>query len=214
MVVVAGGYDEAVRVMADEAAARGWMVISDTSWPGYDEIPRLIMLGYTRLMDEAESSRSSRGRRPTSSSFPAASADFWRPSPAGPTGATAPAARGRGVEPATAACLQLSVQQRTANDPPGTVRHGDGRITLRRDVAGRVPVRHARWSTPMSAIEDEVAFDAMRLLATPAARTLPVRAARRARRRWAGCSPLSTDPALQAVTERLGLGPNSSFRCS
>ncbi len=29
------------------------MVISDTSWPGYDEIPRLIMAGYTRLFDEA-----------------------------------------------------------------------------------------------------------------------------------------------------------------
>ena len=28
--------------------------MSDTSWPGYDEIPRLIMLGYTRLLDEAE----------------------------------------------------------------------------------------------------------------------------------------------------------------
>ena len=28
-------------------------MISDTSWPGYEAIPRLIMLGYTRLMDEA-----------------------------------------------------------------------------------------------------------------------------------------------------------------
>lgn len=28
-------------------------MISDTAYPGYEEIPRLIMLGYTRLMDEA-----------------------------------------------------------------------------------------------------------------------------------------------------------------
>jgi diaminopropionate ammonia-lyase len=30
-------------------------VISDTSWPGYKEIPRWIMAGYTRLLNEAES---------------------------------------------------------------------------------------------------------------------------------------------------------------
>ena len=42
--------------MARDAAANRWTVISDTSWEDYDEIPRLIMLGYTRLMDEAEAS--------------------------------------------------------------------------------------------------------------------------------------------------------------
>jgi diaminopropionate ammonia-lyase len=49
---VDGTYDEAVRVMAEEAARNEWTIISDTSWPGYDEIPRLIMLGYTRLVAE------------------------------------------------------------------------------------------------------------------------------------------------------------------
>jgi diaminopropionate ammonia-lyase len=52
VVVVNGTYDEAVRQMADDAAAKGWLVISDTSWPGYDAIPLLIMLGYTRIVDE------------------------------------------------------------------------------------------------------------------------------------------------------------------
>ncbi|HJU44428.1 MAG TPA: pyridoxal-phosphate dependent enzyme, partial [Vicinamibacterales bacterium] len=32
----------------------GWSIISDTAWPGYERIPRLIMLGYTRLLDEIE----------------------------------------------------------------------------------------------------------------------------------------------------------------
>jgi diaminopropionate ammonia-lyase len=50
---VAGSYDDAVRHAAAEASANGWTVISDTAYPGYEEIPRLIMLGYTRLMDEA-----------------------------------------------------------------------------------------------------------------------------------------------------------------
>jgi diaminopropionate ammonia-lyase len=31
----------------------GALVISDTSWPGYEEIPRAIMAGYTRMFAEA-----------------------------------------------------------------------------------------------------------------------------------------------------------------
>src|SRR5918996_897296 len=46
VIVVNGSYEEAVRRMADDAKAHGWIVVSDTSWPGYEEIPRLIMLGY------------------------------------------------------------------------------------------------------------------------------------------------------------------------
>lgn len=54
-VVIAGSnYDDAVRLAAADARKHGWTTISDTSWPGYEEIPRLIMAGYTRLLDEAE----------------------------------------------------------------------------------------------------------------------------------------------------------------
>jgi diaminopropionate ammonia-lyase len=54
VVKVAGSYDDAVRRAALDARNKSWTLISDTSWPGYHEIPRLIMLGYTRLLDEAE----------------------------------------------------------------------------------------------------------------------------------------------------------------
>ncbi|HLL70303.1 MAG TPA: diaminopropionate ammonia-lyase [Pyrinomonadaceae bacterium] len=54
VVVVAGNYDEAVRQAALDATRHGWMIVSDTSWHGYTEIPRLIMAGYTRLFAEAE----------------------------------------------------------------------------------------------------------------------------------------------------------------
>jgi diaminopropionate ammonia-lyase len=46
-------YDDTVRLMADEASRKGWTIVSDTAWEGYDTIPRWIMAGYTRLMDEA-----------------------------------------------------------------------------------------------------------------------------------------------------------------
>jgi diaminopropionate ammonia-lyase len=50
---VAGNYDDSVRVCQAEAKAKGWQVISDTSWPGYEAIPRHIMHGYGLMMDEA-----------------------------------------------------------------------------------------------------------------------------------------------------------------
>src|SRR5688572_8488894 len=52
VITVDGSYDDAVRVMRDEADANGWTIISDTAWPGYERIPRLIMLGYTHMLDE------------------------------------------------------------------------------------------------------------------------------------------------------------------
>lgn len=54
VIVVDGNYDDAVKQAAQDAEAYGWQIISDTSWPGYEEIPRSIMAGYTRLMTEAE----------------------------------------------------------------------------------------------------------------------------------------------------------------
>ena len=41
-----GDYDDSVRVCARDAAANGWHVVSDTSYPGYDQIPREVMAGY------------------------------------------------------------------------------------------------------------------------------------------------------------------------
>jgi diaminopropionate ammonia-lyase len=49
---VPGNYDDAVRVCAAESAQNGWTVISDTSWPGYEEIPRSVMAGYTVITRE------------------------------------------------------------------------------------------------------------------------------------------------------------------
>ncbi|MGL4286889.1 MAG: diaminopropionate ammonia-lyase [Phreatobacter sp.] len=51
---VPGNYDDAVRTSAEAAAANGWTIVSDTSWPGYDIIPRDVMQGYAVLAMEAE----------------------------------------------------------------------------------------------------------------------------------------------------------------
>lgn len=50
---VPGTYDEAVREAARQAEAEGWTVVSDTSYPGYLEIPRDVMQGYALMAEEA-----------------------------------------------------------------------------------------------------------------------------------------------------------------
>ncbi len=53
MIRVEGTYDDSVREAARVAAERGWTIVSDTSWPGYERIPGLVMQGYTALVREA-----------------------------------------------------------------------------------------------------------------------------------------------------------------
>ena len=52
VVDVDGSYEEAVRRAAAAAAETGATVVSDTSWPGYDEIPRGSWRGYA-IFEEA-----------------------------------------------------------------------------------------------------------------------------------------------------------------
>lgn len=53
MVRVAGSYDESVREAARVSGEQGWTIVSDTTWPGYERIPGLVMQGYMALLREA-----------------------------------------------------------------------------------------------------------------------------------------------------------------
>lgn len=53
MIRVDGTYDDSVRQASEVAAKRGWTIVSDTSWPGYERIPGLVMQGYTAMIREA-----------------------------------------------------------------------------------------------------------------------------------------------------------------
>lgn len=55
MVVVKGNYDEAVDFATQECQAHGWTIVSDTSWAGYEDIPRTVMQGYTTMVHELAS---------------------------------------------------------------------------------------------------------------------------------------------------------------
>ena len=59
-------YDDAVRMTWARARERGWVMVQDTAWDGYEEIPAWIMQGYTTLAAEAlEQMRTAGTQAPT-----------------------------------------------------------------------------------------------------------------------------------------------------
>lgn len=52
IVRIAGNYDDSVHEAARLARVNGWQVISDTSYAGYEEIPRDVMQGYSTIAEE------------------------------------------------------------------------------------------------------------------------------------------------------------------
>jgi diaminopropionate ammonia-lyase len=58
--VVRGGYDEAVRHSAEQAGER-CIVVSDTSWPGYTQIPGWVIEGYATVFAEIAGQLSAAG---------------------------------------------------------------------------------------------------------------------------------------------------------
>ena len=63
IVRVPGTYDDSVRMVAEDARRRDWIVVSDTSWSGYEEIPAWVMQGYSVMTEEMTGQLG--GRRPT-----------------------------------------------------------------------------------------------------------------------------------------------------
>jgi diaminopropionate ammonia-lyase len=198
--LVDGTYDDAVRLMAAEAERRGWVIISDTSWPGYTEIPKLIMLGYTRILDEIDT-------KP----------DFFFV-PAGVGGLLAAVAcwcdlrygRARprivAVEPLSAACVQASVRAGTPAAVPGPFDTTMGGLRCG-EMSPSVFPAVASLVDAFVAIEDEFAFDAMRRLGS---NSPPVACGPSGAAAVGGLLALTTDPALADLQRALNLGPAST----
>jgi len=52
VVRIEGDYDQSVHLCAQESAANGWHMVSDTSYDGYVDIPRQVMAGYATIVAE------------------------------------------------------------------------------------------------------------------------------------------------------------------
>lgn len=112
VVIVDGTYDDAVRQAGKDAAKNGWQVISDTSWPGYEDIPRWVMQGYGTMFNEVQEQLAAQGIiKPTHvfvqagvGALAAATTGFYQKR----FGAERP--HTMVVEPAEAACLYTSAK--------------------------------------------------------------------------------------------------------
>lgn len=112
VVIIDGNYDDAVRQVYQDAQRNGWEVISDTSWEGYEDVPKWVMQGYTTLLSETQEQLSGQGlSRPTHvfvqagvGSLAAATLGFY----ATLLGEDRP--RSVVVEPTKAACLYESMR--------------------------------------------------------------------------------------------------------
>ena len=51
--IIHGNYDDAVRLAAKQAEEQGWLLVQDTAWDGYEDIPQWIMEGYCTMGLEA-----------------------------------------------------------------------------------------------------------------------------------------------------------------
>ena len=201
--LIDGSYDDAVRAMAGDAAAHRWTVISDTSWHGYEEIPRLIMLGYTRIMDEIET-------KPDVIFVPAgvggllaaiACWEHWSHDASRP--------RIAAVEPASASCVQASVRAghpTTLLGPFDTAMGGLRCGVMSRSVFPAVQT----LVDAFIGIEDEFAFEGMRLLARPAPPDPRVECGPSGAAACGGLLAAITDPGLDAVRRFLPLSSDST----
>ena len=157
---VPGTYDDSVRAAAAAAAEHGWHVVSDTSWPGYTEIPREVMQGY-RLM-AAEALEQWAGPPPTHA--------FVQGGVGGMAAAVSvqlrtlqPAPALVVVEPHDAACLLASAEA-------GTITAAGGLDTIMAGLACGEPSLIAwqeleRAAAAFLSIPDDAAVTAMRVLA-------------------------------------------------
>lgn len=59
-------YDDTVRLASQKSKENGWVLIQDTAWDGYEQIPTWIMQGYGTILDEAVEQIAEAGQdRPT-----------------------------------------------------------------------------------------------------------------------------------------------------
>jgi diaminopropionate ammonia-lyase len=206
VIVVAGTYDDAVRTMARDAEMNGWSIVSDTAWPGYDEIPRLIMLGYTRIVGEIAADLGAApdvvfaqgGVGGLVCGVAAGSVQWW------------PARRPRLVacEPLDSACLLASARAgrlATLEGPLMTIMAG---LRCAEPSPAAWPAIEA-LTDAFVAVDDEATVAGMRMLARPMGRDPAIEAGPSGACGFATLVAVMRHEALGPVREALALGPKS-----
>jgi diaminopropionate ammonia-lyase len=200
---VPGNYDDAVAQASAQAEANGWTLLSDTSWPGYEDIPMLVMQGYTLITHELAQQLE---KAPThvflqagvggfAAALAVSMADLWREAPP----------RFIVVEPDGAACLLASAREGRR------LRIDAGDATLMSMLECYEPSLGA-WkllqplATAYMAVTDAQAVTAMRTLALQLPPQETVLAGESGAAGLAGLMAVADDPVARNA---LGLDQNS-----
>jgi diaminopropionate ammonia-lyase len=164
VIVVHGTYDEAVARSAEDASKR-CLVISDTSWPGYEDVPAWVIDGYSTILQEVDDELAARGESGPNlvtvqigvGALAAAVVGHYRtPEHAG--------TKIVGVEPERAACMLASIEAGEIVSIPGP--HDSIMAGLNCGAPSMLAWPVVSQGTDLFvAISDERAREAMRLLA-------------------------------------------------
>ncbi|MGF6158240.1 diaminopropionate ammonia-lyase [Ensifer sp. KUDG1] len=203
IVRVAGTYDDSVREAARVCDENGWTVVSDTTWPGYEYIPGLVMQGYTALLNEALRQM----EEPPTHVFVQAGVGGIAAATAGHLALRYGAQRPRFVvvDPARAACLYESVRA----GHPVKVAHGEATIMAMLEcyepslVAWRIL---SRVADAFMTVDEEDAVSVMNRLARPAGSDPAIVSGESGGVGLAGLLSVARDPALR---DALGLTAQS-----
>lgn len=210
--VVDGTYDDAVRRASVDAEENGWQVISDTSWEGYEDVPKWVMQGYTTMLSEAQEQLAGQGMvKPTHvfvqggvGALAAATVGFYsaRFGQDRPTTVV--------VEPATAECLLESA--RIGDGKPHAV-EGDLQ-TIMAGLACGEPSPIA-WGVLWDCVDaflaspDYVAAKGMRVYATPLSGDPFIVSGESGAVTLGALMFVAEYPQFAALKDYLGLGPDS-----
>jgi diaminopropionate ammonia-lyase len=210
VVRVDGSYDDAVRILQQEAAVHGWTIVSDTAWPGYDRIPFLIMLGYTRMMDEVRDQGSGIGDQGIDAVFVQGGVGGLLCAIASWCAFHWPHCKVIGVEPTQAACLQASARAGhavTVEGPMGSTLAG----LRNREVSPLAFESLLPNVDAFLAIDDAWAHDAMRVLAKPLAGDPTIAAGASGSAALGGLMALCRDASMGEARRHLGLDRSSKI---
>lgn len=207
IVRVMGSYDDSVNESERVAKERGWLLVSDTSWPGYEETPGFVGQGYTILVDEALQQMAEQGVEPPTHVFLQAGVGGFAASISGHLAERLGQDKIRAiiVEPDRAACVFASAKARKLV----SVTHGEASVMAMLEcytpslIAWRILEKTA--SAFMTVTEDD-AKAAMRVLAFPQGGDLAVIAGESGAAGLAGFLALAGDSAAR---NRLGLDTKS-----
>jgi diaminopropionate ammonia-lyase len=155
--MIDGSYDDAVRRSAAMAGPRR-LVLSDTSWPGYEEVPGWVIEGYATIFHEIDEQEE--GAQIDLAVVPIGVGALA----AAAVRHLAGGARLVGVEPTAAACMLQSARAGQITEVPGP--HGSIMAGLNAGLPSMVawPLVSAGFDV-FCAAEDELAVEGMRRLA-------------------------------------------------